>query len=89
VGKRAFSSWRGLPTDFAPTVRQRLLEVWHRAGRPRPEGGLKFRLIAAIIGPYFAARLFHTLVPQPYSTCRTLENETLAKQIEKLPPSCL
>lgn len=89
VGRRAFSSWRGLPTDFVPVIRQRLLAVWKQAGRPQPREGRKFRLIAALTGPLAAARLLHKLFPQPYSACRTLNDGALDKLISKLPPTCL
>ncbi len=85
VGCSAFTTWRGLPTDFSPALKARWLEVWRRSGSPRPRLG-RLTPLARFLGPVLATRVMNRLKPRPYSSCRTLDEAALERLLSTLPP---
>lgn len=81
VAETAFRSWRALPHDYAPACSARLLALWQRAPRGPSSrlGGLRFRLIAALLGPVRAGLVYKRLFGNPYSAVRTLDDAALSR----------
>lgn len=88
VSEKAFLSWRRLPRGFSREFCDRELAIWrHLVTRHRINrlGGSTFQKLALLLGPLNAARLLRRWQNQPYSACRTLDDEDFTELLDALP----
>ncbi len=88
VGEVAFRSWRGLPRGFSPTFEERELQITRRLapGYSGGSGGGLFKLASLCLGRERAGRLSRRIRGKSYSSCRTLSDGDVARQLAQLPP---
>lgn len=90
IGEVAFRSWRMLPPDVLPEFDRRILAIWRQAPRldSRKMGGGSFRMVAHVLGPVGAGRLFRRFQRPTYAQCKTLRDEKeFAELMARLPRS--
>ena len=88
VGEKAFCSWRSLPYDFSPEFGRRLLAIWE--GSPHGDlealGGLKFGVLARLLGPVAGGMVLRRMRGRPYAASRTMkDDDAIVNWIAELP----
>ncbi|MEB3280988.1 MAG: glycosyltransferase family 2 protein [Lyngbya sp.] len=86
IGECAFISWRRLPNQFNQTFESTILSIWRNSPKTSYTklGGKKFQLLATIIGPENAGRIFKSFQRPNYSKTRTISESELQELVNVL-----